>query len=217
MYQIVLFDLDGTLTDPKEGITKSVQYALDYYGIDEPDLNNIVRFIGPPLQESFKVYYEMDEIKSKQAVDKYRERFGTIGLFENRVFEGVRELLETLRAHHKVIALATSKPQVYTDRILEKYDLADCFDVVVGSQLDGTRVIKKEVIEEVFKQLNIEEKDKAQCVMIGDRKHDIIGAKACGIDAIGVRFGYAEPGELEEAGATYIVKTMEELERLLIS
>ena len=217
MYEIILFDLDGTLTDPKEGITKSVKYALDYYGIDEPDLEKLTCFIGPPLQESFKVYYGFDEKGSKEAIEKYRERFGTIGLFENRVFKGVRELLETLKNKHKVMAIATSKPQVYAKQILEKYNLACYFDTIVGSELDGTRVVKSEVIEEVFKQLDIKQEDKKKCVMVGDREHDIIGAQRCGIDSIGVTFGYAKPGELESAGATYVVETITALGKRLES
>jgi len=213
MYQVVLFDLDGTLTDPMEGITKSVQYALAHLGIDEPDLNQLKKFIGPPLKESFMKFYGFDSEKAEAAIRKYRERFSETGLFENGVYEGIYELLVALKCQNKILALATSKPKVFADRILLHYELMPFFDIVVGSELDGTRGKKEEVIEEVLHQLP--ENLKGQVVMVGDRKHDIIGAKINDLPSIGVRFGYAEPGELEEAGATYIVDTVTELQTLL--
>lgn len=211
MYSIILFDLDGTLTDPKEGITKCVQYALRHFGIEEVNLDNLTRFIGPPLQQSFREYYGFDEEISKQAIEKYRERFSTVGVFENLVYDGIKDMLNQLCQMDKVLAVATSKPQVYAERILTKYDLKQYFKVVVGSELDGTRSNKADVIEEVFRQLKITEKEKMETVMVGDRKHDILGAKACGIDSVGVEFGYAEENELSEAGAKYIVHSVNEL------
>ena len=225
----VLFDLDGTLTDPKEGITKCVQYALADFGIIEPDLDALTCFIGPPLLQSFREYYGFDEEEAKRAVAKYRERFSTVGLFENSVFEGVHEMLNKLREKGKVICLATSKPEVYAKKIIEKYGINKYFDIVVGSELDGRRTNKAEVIEEVLHQLAVKaEYDAAtvyakptadireKAIMVGDRHHDIDGAKTCRMESIGVRFGYAEPGELEEAGATYIADTVEDLTKLLL-
>ena len=225
----VLFDLDGTLTDPKEGITKCVQYALADFGIMEPDLDALTCFIGPPLLQSFREYYGFDEEKAKSAVAKYRERFSTIGLFENSVFDGVHEMLEKLKENGKVICLATSKPEVYAKKIIEKYGVHQYFDIIVGSELDGRRTNKREVIEEVLRQASVKAESDAvsinakpmenirkKAIMVGDRHHDIDGAKACRMESIGVRFGYAEPGELEEAGATYIVDTVKELEKLLL-
>jgi len=226
----VLFDLDGTLTDPKEGITKCVQYALADFGIIEPDLDALTCFIGPPLLQSFREYYGFDEAEAKRAVAKYRERFSTIGLFENSVFDGVHEMLEKLKADGKVICLATSKPEVYAKKIIEKYGVHKYFDIVVGSELDGRRTNKAEVIEEVLRKLVADEGEeedqnvyakrietiREKAIMVGDRHHDIDGAKVCRMESIGVRFGYAEPNELEEAGATYIVDTVESLEKLLL-
>lgn len=213
MYQVILFDLDGTLTDPMEGITKSVQYALASFDIMEPDLDQLKKFIGPPLKESFMKYYGFDSEKAEKAVSKYRERFSETGLFENGVYEGIYELLVALKCQNKILALATSKPKVFADRILLHYELMPFFDIVVGSELDGTRGKKEEVIEEVLRQLPEQMRSKA--VMVGDRLHDIIGAKKNGLPSIGVTFGYAEPGELQEAGATYIVESVSKLQRLL--
>ena len=139
MYQTILFDLDGTLTDPKEGITKCVQYALKHFGIEENDLDKLTPFIGPPLVYSFMTYYGLDEDQAQGAISKYRERFSTVGLFENGIYEGVKELLEILKVEGKTVALATSKPHVFAERILEHYGIKAYFDVIVGSELDGTR------------------------------------------------------------------------------
>ncbi|MGL4798815.1 MAG: HAD family hydrolase [Cellulosilyticaceae bacterium] len=216
MYNTILFDLDGTLTDPKEGITKSVQHALKAFGV-EAELDDLLCFIGPPLQWSFEEYYGFDEEKAKLAIEKYRERFREVGMFENEVYEGIEEMLKTLAKEGKTLAVATSKPEVFAVQILEHFGLAKYFKVIVGSELDGTRVNKKDVIEEVFVRLQLTEEEKVHILMIGDRKHDIIGAKACGIDSIGVRFGYGEGNELEEAGATYIVETVGELGKNIVS
>ncbi len=217
MFKTILFDLDGTLTDPKEGITKCVQYALHYFGIEEPNLDHLLPFIGPPLHQSFIDYYGFSEEKAKEAVEKYRERFSTIGLYENGVYDGIKDMLAELVERGFVLAVATSKPTVFAEPILQKYEIRSYFTKVVGSELDGTRTVKAEVMEEVLAQLHISQEDKGSVVMIGDRKHDIIGAKSCGVPSIGVEFGYAEVGELQEAGADYIVSTVEELRQLLIS
>ena len=221
----ILFDLDGTLTDPKEGITKCVQYALKSFGIIEPDLDALTCFIGPPLLQSFVKYYGLSEEESKQAVAKFRERFGTVGIYENRLLDGIHEMLVKLREQGKVICLATSKPHVYANPILEKYGVHTYFDIVVGSERDGRRTNKDEVIAEVVRQVVGKEGQTHEistgdvikrAIMVGDRHHDMDGANACGMESIGVRFGYAEPNELEDAGATYIVETVEELTQLLL-
>lgn len=214
MYQTILFDLDGTLTDPKEGITKCFQHALSCLGIEETDMSRLMRVIGPPLIDSFKDFYGMDEERAKLAVEKYRERFAEIGIFENAVYPGVKEMLSELKQAGKTIALATSKPQVFAIRILENYELAPYFDVAVGAELSGERNYKHEVIQTVFDKLQIT--DKSQVVMVGDRRQDIEGAKKCGIDSIGVKFGYAEDGELEQAGATYLIDSVQELRNFLL-
>lgn len=218
MKEILLFDLDGTLTDPKEGITKCVQYALSHFDIEVEDLNELMCFIGPPLVESFREFYGFDKAKAELAVEKYRERFKDIGIFENGVYDGVIELLKACKQAGKKLCLATSKPEVFAVRILNKYSMSEYFDEVVGSTLDGTINSKDEVICEAFRRLDISnDKLKSNVIMIGDRKHDILGAKKCGIESIGVRFGYAKEGELEEAGADYIVSTVSELKDLCCS
>ena len=184
--------------------------------IDEPDLDKLTCFIGPPLLNAFMEYYGFDENKSIVAIEKYRERFAKVGLFENGVYDGIEDLLKQLKNKGKVLAVATSKPGIYTERILEKYNIRKYFKVVVGSELDGTRSNKGEVIQEVFKQLYLTEDEKTRAIMVGDRKHDILGAKDCGIHSIGVEFGFAEKDELKLAGADYIVDNVEELRRFLL-
>lgn len=215
MYKYIFLDLDGTLTDPKEGITKCVRYALNKMGIDENDPDKLMKFIGPPLMVSFTEYCGMDEKSARQAVNFYRERFGTVGLFENSVFPGAEEFLRKLVNHARIPVLATSKPKVYADRIVKKYGLRPYFKMISGSELDGTRDAKDEVIAYAIEQLGI--KDKSRILMVGDRQHDIAGAKKCGIKSCGIRLGYAEPGELEDAGADYIVNDFDDLYALIMN
>ncbi len=215
-FRYLLFDLDGTLTNPKEGITKSVQYALASFGVEEPDLDRLTCFIGPPLVDSFMEFYGFDREKARQAQAKYRERFAEKGIFENQVLPGIPEMLSRLKQAGKVLALATSKPEVFACKLLERYGLAEYFTQTVGSGLDGSLGTKAEVIEEALRRLELSNGDREQARMIGDRKHDIAGAKACGLASVGVRFGYAEEGELEAAGADFIAGTVEELEAFLL-
>lgn len=218
--QYILFDLDGTLTDPKIGITKCVQYALAAIGIEEPDLDRLACYIGPPLDESFTRFHGLSREKAQAAVEKYRERFAVTGIFENQVIDGIPECLQKLKSAGKTLALATSKPEVFAVRILEHFGLKTYFDVIVGSELDGTRKYKAAVIEEVFNRLCRDHKNcgamKAASVMVGDRCQDIEGAQLAGVTSVGVRFGYAQPGELEEAGADYIVDSVDHLSGLIL-
>lgn len=198
-YDVILFDLDGTLTDSAEGIMNCAEYALNAMGITEPDRSRLLRFIGPPLVDSFMDFYGMSREDALKAVALYRERFPVKGIFENRVYEGIPEALDMLKKAGKRLAVATSKPEVYAKRILEHFELAEYFEVVTGAELSGERNAKSEVIEECLKRLG--NPDKGTVLMVGDRKHDVIGAKACGVDCAGVKFGYAEENELENAGA----------------
>ena len=198
-YDVILFDLDGTLTDSAEGIMNCAEYALNAMGITEPDRSRLLRFIGPPLVDSFMDFYGMSREDALKAVALYRERFPVKGIFENRVYEGIPEALDMLKKAGKRLAVATSKPEVYAKRILEHFELAEYFEVVTGAELSGERNAKSEVIEECLKRLG--NPDKGMVLMVGDRKHDVIGAKACGVDCAGVKFGYAEENELENAGA----------------
>ena len=207
MIKYLLFDLEGTITDPKEGITKCVQYALSKFDIEE-DCDNLLSFIGPPLTDSFMDFYGFDKQKAELAIKYYRERYAKVGLFENSAIEGIHEVLEQLKKCGYTLAVATSKPTCFAISICEKYGFSEYFDIIMGSELDGTRVKKSEVIYEVLKQLNA---NPEEVVMIGDRKYDILGAKEIGTSSIGVTFGYAEDGELEKAGADFIVETTNEL------
>ncbi|MDD6812137.1 MAG: HAD family hydrolase [Lachnospiraceae bacterium] len=216
-FHYLLFDLDGTLTDPKVGITSCVQYALRKMGIEEPDLDKLEPFIGPPLIDSFEEFYGFDEEQALQAVEFYRERFRTIGLFENEVYPGIPRMLAKLKRAGKRLAIASSKPTVFVLRILQHFEMEQYFDIIVGSELDGTRSRKEEVVEEALRQLLQGQKNEYdRTVMIGDRKFDILGAKEFGLTGVGVSFGYAKEGELEAAGADYIVDTVEQLEALLL-
>ncbi len=220
MFQYCLFDLDGTLTDPKEGITKSVQHALRYFHIDEPDLKKLEPFIGPPLKDSFMEFYGLTETQAKKAIEVYRERFSPVGVLENEMLPGTDHMLRRAKESGIRLAVASSKPECYVRQILEHFHIRRYFEVIVGSELDGTRGTKEEVVEEALRQLGIlnMEADARHrlCAMVGDRKFDIQGAKAHGLIGIGVRFGYAAEGELEAEGADYIAETMEELEKLLL-
>ena len=199
----ILFDLDGTITDSSDGITKSVQHALKKLGIEENDQAMLRRFIGPPLDESFEKFYGFDKEKALKAVDYYRERYSDKGIYENVLFDGIADMLEGLKSDGYIIALATCKPEIYVPRILE----------------GGERRHKNQVIDEVFVRLAAAgladtgslSETKSQSIMIGDRKDDILGAKASGIDSMGVRYGFAEEQELEIAGADYIVETVEDI------
>lgn len=213
-YEYILFDLDGTLTDPKEGITKSVAYALESFGIHVEDLDSLCKFIGPPLKESFMVYYELDDAQGDQAVEKYRERFAVTGLFENKVYPGIREMLELLKEQGKTLLVATSKPSIYARQILEHFDLMKYFTFLSGSELDGTRVDKAEVITYTLQENKIQ--DLSKVIMIGDREHDIIGANKNGIDSIGVLYGYGCREEFEKNHASYVAKRVEELKEILL-
>ncbi|MBR3826035.1 MAG: HAD hydrolase-like protein [Lachnospiraceae bacterium] len=216
MKEYLLFDLDGTLMDPKLGITTCVQHALQSFGIEEPDLDKLEPFIGPPLKDSFMQFYGFDEKQAEAAVDKYRERFQDIGLFENEIYSGIREMLRTLQKKGMHLAVASSKPTVFVERILEHFKIRKYFEVVVGSELDGRRVNKDEVVQEALSRLfSGGFVDRAKVYMIGDRKFDIEGARAQEVESVGVSYGYGSIEELKEAGADYIVRTVGELENLL--
>lgn len=215
MISKLLFDLDGTLTDPKEGICKSVQYALHAFGIEEPDIDKLEPFIGPPLMDSFMEFYGMTKERAAEAVDKYRERFSVTGWSENIVYEGVPHMLKSLRDAGYVLAVASSKPTVFVERILTHFGLRDAFSVVVGSELDGRRINKDEVIGEALRQLFAKQGDE-DLLMIGDRKFDVEGAHALGIRCVGVTYGYAQPNELEEAQADFLAASPDKLLELLL-
>lgn len=211
---LLLFDLDGTLSDPGEGITKSVQYALMKMEISEPDLKKLEGFVGPPLQVSFAEHYSFSEQEVERAVSYYRERFIEKGMFENKLYDGIPDLLNGLKQAGYKIAVATSKPTVFAEEILRFFQIDRFFDHIAGSSLDGTGASKTEIIHSVMN--HFPEVQKEEIVMIGDRKHDIIGAVNTGIRSIGVTYGYGSKEELEEARAGVIVLSVQQLRDLLL-
>ncbi len=208
----ILFDLDGTLTDPKEGITRCVEYALNKFGIEVAHLDLLLPYIGPPLYDSFVHIQGLPEEQAAQAVVYYRERYSTIGMFENSVIPGIPQLLEALQEKEYTLYVATSKPTVFAEEILRHYGLDGYFKHVAGSNLDGTRSKKREVIQYVLDQNAIPPEE---ALMIGDREHDIIGAKGCGVASVGVLFGYGSEEELSSSGADYIASTVEEIQEII--
>lgn len=215
MFQSILFDLDGTLTDAAPGITNSVKYALSKFGIDETDDNKLRKFLEPPLISSFMEFYGFSKEKAQKAVEYYREYFVPHGIFENEVYSGIPKLLQKLKADGKTLIIATSKPETFAVQIAEHFEIDSYFDLIAGSNLDNTRSKKAQVIEYALETLGI--LDRAHAVMIGDREHDIKGAKKTGLRSIGVLYGYASPGELENAGADFTANSPEELYTIISS
>ncbi|MEH2499968.1 phosphoglycolate phosphatase [Bradyrhizobium sp. AZCC 1678] len=200
----IYFDLDGTLTDPKPGITRSIQYALQR--LDHPTMpteDELTWCIGPPLRASF-VRLLGAETSADLAVTYYRERFSDVGLYENGVYDGIGEVLTSLCASGHRLFVATSKPHVFAERIIDHFGLRDHFERVFGSELDGTRVDKSHLLEYALKQASV---DPAKTLMIGDRSHDMVGAKNNGMKGIGVLYGYGSRDELLEAGAHHVCAT----------
>lgn len=214
MYQAILFDLDGTITDSKEGIINSILYALSKFNMKE-DPRKLEAFIGPPLYRSFQEYYGFDEEKAWQGVAFYRKYFSEKGIYENAVYPGIPQLLSELQEWGKTLVLATAKPAPYAERILEHFKLRNYFTWIFGSNMDGTRALKDEVIRDILLELQDVPKDKV--IMVGDRNHDILGANANGIASIGVTYGYGSLNELKESGADYLAASVEELRDILLS
>ncbi len=213
-YETVLFDLDGVLTDSKEGITKSIQYALSTVGIEVSDLQSLERMIGPPLRETFAEFYQLQDERLHQAILAYQERFADKGVYENRVYEGIEDLLKQLSNTRRKLFMATTKPTIFAQIIADHFQIDQYFTEIVGSNIDGTMVDKTSLIAKILN----ENKDvyKETTVMIGDRKHDIIGAKNNDIDSIGVCYGYGTLEEIKKAKPTSIAMTVKELGQLLI-
>ncbi len=193
-YQYLFFDLDGTIIDSSEGVCKSFAYALKYYGINVDDLAVLRPVIGPPLKDSFMNLYDFDEDKAIEAVAKYRERYTDVGILECRLYDGVRELLKELAHRGYKLVLATSKPEIFARRIMERYELDGYFHFIAGAQIGGTISNKEDVLGYILQSLNIT--DVSDCLMIGDTKYDLAGAEYFGIDALGVLYGFGTRDEL---------------------
>ena len=209
----IFFDLDGTLTNPKIGITKSVQYSLEAFGIKVADTDSLTPFIGPPLKDSYKKYYGFSEAEAVLAVEKYREYFSERGIYENVIYDGIEDLLKEQAALGKTLAVATSKPTVFAEKILRYFNIHEYFAFTAGSELDGNRTAKEQVIRYALELLNIPHTDGV--VMVGDREHDVLGAKKVGMRSVGVLYGFGDFAELFAANADYIAADVHELSRLL--
>lgn len=214
MYHVVLFDLDGTLTDPGEGITNSVAYALKKYGIGVSDKRELYKFIGPPLHESFEMYYGFSKEQAKEAVEYYREYYRETGIFENFVYQGMEDTLKILKDSGRKLAVATSKPELFAKEILEHFHLETYFEYVAGANIDGTRTKKDEVISYALDALKLSgayPDGTGDVVMVGDREHDILGAAKVGLSSIGVLYGYGSREELTAAGVLYLARKPEDI------
>lgn len=212
-WKYLLFDLDGTLTDPMQGITRSVRYALRHFGIEVADLRELTPFIGPPLADSFKERYGMTDTEAETAVAKYREYFAPKGIFENEVYPGIPSLLADTAAAGCVNVMATSKPTPFARQIAAYFGLEPYFRLISGSTLDGRRTTKADVIRHALGELEIAPRE---AVMIGDRRYDVEGAAETGLDSIAVGWGYAQPGELEAAHPSRFAPDVAALRRLLL-
>ena len=211
----ILFDLDGTLTDPVLGITNSLMHALKKFGIDIENREELYKFIGPPLVDMMMQEYGFSKEKAQKGLEYYREYFSVKGLFENEVYDGIPEMLEKLQNNGYRLVLATSKPEKYAKQILDHFRLSQYFYFIGGSDMEETRSTKEAVIE--YDLAAIGNPDVAECIMVGDRKYDVEGSREFGIECVGVTFGYGSHKELEEAKAKYIVDTVKELEILLMN
>ena len=208
-YDVIIFDLDGTLSDSGEGITKSAQYALSKFGINkEPD--DLKHFVGPPLKEEFKNAYNFSDEDAAKAVEYYRERYSTTGIFENRPYPWVEKMLQELRRKKYLLAVASSKPEYYVKQILDYFNLTEYFDEIVGSEMNGARTNKTEVIEETLKRLGLDH-HREQVIMVGDKEHDVFGARRAGLECIAVSYGYGTEEELKNAHPFKIVNSAEEI------
>lgn len=231
MFQYILFDLDGTLTDPKLGITTCVQYALKSFGIEEENLDKLEPFISPPLLDSFKEFYGLSHEQALLGQEKYRERFAVTGWLENEMYPGIDAMLRLLSERGVKLAVASSKPEVFVEKILVHFGIREYFTAVVGSELDGRRVNKDEVVLEALRQLGVineadaerylKEKEftgskRTDCAMVGDRKFDVEGAKAMKLVSVAVSYGYAQGDELTLTEPDHMADTVEELQRILM-
>ena len=215
MKDIIFFDLDGTITDSGDGIKNSAAYALNKFGIPVPSRDELNKFIGPPLVGSFRNLFGMSDEDADLAVVYYREYYAVKGIFENSLYDGVTDMLEALKNAGKTIVLATSKPEIYANQILKYFNIYDYFTHVCGAEMDHKRTDKHEVIEYALETAGVT--DRSRVIMVGDRHHDIDGAKKSHLDSIGVTFGYGSFDELTEAGADHVVNDTKELTELLLN
>ena len=207
MYKVVLFDLDGTLVDPVVGITNSVIHAFKKYNMEVKDRSELFKFIGPPLVDSFQEFYGFSKEKAWEAMGFYREYYSVKGVFENTLYEGIEEMLKTLKEHGYVIGLATSKPEPFARLIIESFKLTKYFDYIAGASFDDSRHQKEQVVEYALQTLNV---NNSSVITLQD-----LGARINNMDCVGVLYGYGSEEELKAANAKYIVKTPQDIINLL--
>jgi len=208
-FKYIFFDLDGTLTDPIEGIANSVSYALIKMGVKQEDIHSLGRFIGPPLVYSFKEYYGMTPEEADRAVNFYRETYSVKGVYENKLYPGITELLEKLTGEGRKVFMATSKPTKFATIVAEHFNISRFFSRIEGASMNHSDVQKSFMINNIIEEFGIP--DKSECIMLGDRHYDIEGAKGCNISGIGCTYGYGTREELEKAGADYLVNDVYEI------
>lgn len=211
---IIFFDLDGTLTDSKEGIFNSIRYALKFFGIEEKDDEKLSLFLGPPLVQAFMKYYQMGEEDANIALIKYRENFSARGIYQLSVYEGIDRLLRHLKEKHMTVCLATSKPLKYAEEIVNRIGIAKYFDYLAGATMDETRNEKADIIEFIIRQKGY---DRKRILMVGDRENDVLGAYQNKVEVLGVLYGYGSKQELINAGCKYLAETVEEAERFILN
>lgn len=212
VYKYIAFDLDGTLTDPEAGLTAGFAYALSKMGVDYGERQSLKRFIGPPLKSEFRLAYGMSDAEAEECVRLFREYFQVYGWWDNRLYEGIPEMLAALKARGKTLLLATSKPELFAAKILRLFDIMKYFDFVGGATLDHTRVEKSDVLSYALDSVNA---DRAVSILVGDRVYDAEGARLCGIDSLGVTYGHGSESEIRESGFSFIAKTVGDITEIL--
>lgn len=212
-YKYILFDLDGTLSDSAPGIMNSVRYALETQGLPVPPDEQLQKFVGPPLYESFRDFCCQSRAESDVSVELFRVYFRDKGILENAMYDGVPKMLEALRRGGKKLALATSKPEEFAKIVINRYGIADYFDYLAGSTMDESRIKKADVLKYVMEALGAEP---SECLMVGDRSHDVLGARERGTDCMGVLYGYGDEQELADAGAKYLAATVADIARIIL-
>ncbi len=211
-YEVIAFDLDGTLTDPEEGLTSGFAYALSKMQVPYESKKSLSRFIGPPLKAEFMTVYGFSDEEAEECVRLFREYFSVYGWWDNKLYDGIPEMLDTLKKNEKKLILATSKPEVFAKKILKLFNIDKYFDFIAGATLDHTRVEKSEVLAYALKSVG----EDGKAILVGDRKFDAHGAAACGIDSLGVLYGHGSLEEIENAGFTYIAQTVSDILKFLL-
>lgn len=215
-YKYILFDLDGTITESGPGIMNSVRYAVQKMGCPALPEETLRKFVGPPLADSMQKYCGMTPSEAKKAITLYREYYTSKGMFENSLYPGVEDMLKALKDGGKVLALATSKPELFAKQILKYFHIDDLFTVICGASMDEKLVEKAAIITNALQALGIDETHKKDVLMVGDREHDVLGAKANDLDTLGVLYGYGDLPELQQAGAAYIAQTAGEAADMIL-